>query len=192
MYLTCNEEFLFSCALFPLAGILRRIWNLFSTETVEPMQSPSRIGEVGVDVDAFSDRYAHGSGKPAILPANTLTRPATLSWSCRRTGKILYANQAAAAAYGYNREELLASSIIELRAADTQYLVTDQLKAALSSGALSRTQHRRKNGDVFPVEVSAKKMSSPASPPASVLSVTLARSWPSSRFCMKATRNSRR
>lgn len=50
-------------------------------------------------------------------------------------GKILYANQAAAAAYGYNREELLASSIIELRAADTQYLVTDQLKAALSSGA---------------------------------------------------------
>lgn len=73
-------------------------------------------------------------------------------------GKILYANQAAAAAYGYNREELLASSIIELRAADTQYLVTDQLKAALSSGALFRTQHRRKNGDVFPVEVSAKKI----------------------------------
>ena len=73
-------------------------------------------------------------------------------------GKILYANQAAAAAYGYSSEELLASSIIELRAADTQYLVTDQLKAALSSGALFRTQHRRKNGDVFPVEVSAKKI----------------------------------
>ncbi|MBV5349921.1 PAS domain S-box protein, partial [bacterium] len=32
------------------------------------------------------------------------------------------------------------------------------LKTALASGALFRTWHRRKNGEVFPVEVSAKKM----------------------------------
>ena len=73
-------------------------------------------------------------------------------------GKICYANQAAVAAYGYSIDELLAGSIMDLRSADTQYLVTDQLKAALSTGALFRTQHRRKNGEVFPVEVSAKRL----------------------------------
>jgi PAS domain S-box-containing protein len=73
-------------------------------------------------------------------------------------GKICYANQAAAAAYGYSSDELLSCTIIDLRATDTQHLVPDQLKAALSTGALFRTQHRRKNGEIFPVEVSAKRL----------------------------------
>ena len=73
-------------------------------------------------------------------------------------GRILYANQAASEAYGYGMGELHGMSILDLRAAETQHLVTDQLKAALSSGTLFRTWHRRKNGEVFPVEVSSKKI----------------------------------
>ncbi len=73
-------------------------------------------------------------------------------------GRILYANQAAAEAYGYGMDDLCDMTIMELRAAATQHLVNDQLKAALSSGSLFRTWHRRKNGEVFPVEVSSKKI----------------------------------
>jgi diguanylate cyclase (GGDEF)-like protein/PAS domain S-box-containing protein len=73
-------------------------------------------------------------------------------------GRIRYANQAAAGTYGYSIDELLNTTIMQLRAEETHYLVTEQLKAALSSGTLFRTFHRRKNGEVFPVEVSSKKM----------------------------------
>lgn len=79
-------------------------------------------------------------------------------WVVQAEGKILYANQAAAKAYGYSAEELLQLTVFDLRAKETENLVTEQLKAALSSGALFRTLHRRKNGELFPVEVSAKKI----------------------------------
>lgn len=79
-------------------------------------------------------------------------------WVVQADGKILYANQAAIQAYGYSLKELLQMTVLDLRAKETAYLVTDQLQAALIAGTLFRTQHRRKNGEVFPVEVSAKKL----------------------------------
>ena len=79
-------------------------------------------------------------------------------WVVQANGKILYANQAAIKTYGYTLDELLQMTVLDLRAKETAHLVTDQLQAALTAGTLFRTQHRRKNGDVFPVEVSAKKL----------------------------------
>ncbi|MDR3573472.1 MAG: PAS domain S-box protein [Anaerolineaceae bacterium] len=70
-------------------------------------------------------------------------------------GRILEANQAAEQAYGYNRSELLALTVTDLRAPSTFANINEQLQQANSSGILFETIHRRKNGSIFPVEVSS-------------------------------------
>ena len=74
----------------------------------------------------------------------------------RNDGRILEANAAATKAYGYSREELLALTIHDLRAADTKSLTADQLAQADARGILFETVHRRKDGSTFPVEVSSQ------------------------------------
>ena len=74
----------------------------------------------------------------------------------RRDGRILEANQAAVAAYGYTREELLALSVTDLRATETLPLAAAQMAQADTQGILFETVHRRKDGRSFPVEVSAR------------------------------------
>lgn len=74
----------------------------------------------------------------------------------RKDGHILEANAAAQRAYGYSRDELLALTIHDLRAADTQDLAADQMAQADTSGILFETVHRRKDGSTFPVEISSQ------------------------------------
>ena len=74
----------------------------------------------------------------------------------RGDGRILEANAAATKAYGYSHEELLARSIHDLRAPETQRLTADQLAEAERQGILFETFHRRKDGSTFPVEVSSQ------------------------------------
>lgn len=71
-------------------------------------------------------------------------------------GRILEANQAAVKAYGYNREQLLSLSITDLRASNTHPLIPRQLEQARQQGILFETLHRRQDGSLFPVEVSAQ------------------------------------
>jgi PAS domain S-box-containing protein len=73
----------------------------------------------------------------------------------RPDGRIVEANHAAIAAYGYDRETLLTMSIYDLRDATTVSLVAQQMAPADGSGVLFETLHRRRDGSVFPVEVSA-------------------------------------
>lgn len=70
-------------------------------------------------------------------------------------GRIEEANDAACRAYGYDREELLGLNIKDLRALHTRALIRDQMAQALEKGILFETEHVRKNGTVFPVEVSS-------------------------------------
>ncbi len=71
-------------------------------------------------------------------------------------GRIVKANKAAVAAYGYSREELLALGISDLRAPQAlPDLETDFQKAGRLHGLLFETVHRRKDGGTFPVEVSS-------------------------------------
>lgn len=72
-------------------------------------------------------------------------------------GKILYANQSAADAYGFLPDELTALTITDLRAPETHSLVGIQLQFAEEQGTLFRSLHRRKNGEIFPVEVSSRR-----------------------------------
>jgi PAS domain S-box-containing protein len=74
----------------------------------------------------------------------------------RDDGRILEANAAAVKAYGYSRDELLALSIRDLRAPDTLPLTAGQMAEADSRGILFETEHRRKDGSTFPVEVSSQ------------------------------------
>jgi len=74
-------------------------------------------------------------------------------------GRIVEANAAAVAAYGYSREELLGRSILQLRAPVDEATLKAQVKAAESpEGVLFETEHVRKDGSRFPVEVSARAL----------------------------------
>jgi len=69
-------------------------------------------------------------------------------------GHIIDANDAAVQAYGYTREELLSCTVWDIRQAND--FITKQMLAAYQEGAFFETVHRRKDGTVFPVEVSSK------------------------------------
>lgn len=64
---------------------------------------------------------------------------------------ILDVNRAATQLYGYNRSELLKTKLVELSAQ------SDKMEKAIKKGAkfASRQYHRKQEGSVFPVEVSA-------------------------------------
>jgi PAS domain S-box-containing protein len=72
------------------------------------------------------------------------------------TGRILEANPAAEALYGYSRKELLALTIFDLRDSPAETLTRDQMNEAESRGLLFESVHRRKGGECFPVEVSSQ------------------------------------
>jgi PAS domain S-box-containing protein len=71
------------------------------------------------------------------------------------TGRIIEANRAAEQAYQYARAELLALAIYDLRV-ESPPSVADPVRAADRQGSLVETLHRRKDGSVFPVEVSSR------------------------------------
>ena len=70
--------------------------------------------------------------------------------------RIVDANRAAVAAYGYAREHLLTLTIHDLRAPETHLLTAAQLAQARAEGLLFETVHRRRDGSTFPVEVSSR------------------------------------
>jgi PAS domain S-box-containing protein len=74
----------------------------------------------------------------------------------RSDGRVLEANEAAIRAYGYTREELLGLTIGDLRAYPSQAQIAEQMEAADERGLLFQTEHRRKDGSAFPVEVSSR------------------------------------
>ncbi len=70
-------------------------------------------------------------------------------------GRVVEANRAAVAAYGYNRDALLGKTIYDLRDPASAPAIDAQMEQADSSGILFETVHRRADGTLFPVEVSA-------------------------------------
>jgi PAS domain S-box-containing protein len=70
-------------------------------------------------------------------------------------GKVLYANEQACRSLGYTREELSAISVFDFDASFTPEAWADHRRKLYSSGSRTiETSHRRKDGTVFPVEVS--------------------------------------
>lgn len=74
----------------------------------------------------------------------------------RRDGRIIEANRAAVEAYGYTHDELVTLSIQDLRAPESRVLTERQMQQADTEGILFETVHMRKDGGLFPVEVSSR------------------------------------
>jgi PAS domain S-box-containing protein len=74
----------------------------------------------------------------------------------RADGRILEANDAALAAYGYTRAELLSMSIYDLRDPTTIQDIAEKMARARVEGIMFETRHRRKDGSVFDVEVNSR------------------------------------
>ncbi len=70
-------------------------------------------------------------------------------------GRIVEANHAAGAAYGYERAELLARSVYDLRPATACAAAAGQLAQAAEGWHLFETIHRCRDGRTFPVEISS-------------------------------------
>ena len=76
----------------------------------------------------------------------------------REDGRILEANAAAEEAYGYSRDELLALTIFDLRVPGTRTYAERQMATAARRSVLFETLHQRRDGSVFPVEVSSQRI----------------------------------
>ncbi len=73
------------------------------------------------------------------------------------TGRIVEANEAAVAAYGWSIDELRALHIRDLRGEDTPALFAEHWQASANpEGALFEALHRRRDGRSFPVEISSR------------------------------------
>ena len=73
------------------------------------------------------------------------------------SGRIVEANVAAAAMYGYSRDELVTLAATDLRAPEAMAtLERDRAASASAEGALYQTVHRRRDGTLFPVEISSR------------------------------------
>ena len=73
------------------------------------------------------------------------------------SGRIVEANAAAVAAYGYGRDELVQLNIRDLRAPEALPALDHDWQAAASAdGVLFESVHLRKDGSTFPVEVSSQ------------------------------------
>ncbi len=68
--------------------------------------------------------------------------------------RIVDANPAAVAAYGYSLDELRHMHAIDLRAESHKAALEANWQALHSSGSTAETVHRRKDGSEFPVEIS--------------------------------------
>ncbi len=71
-----------------------------------------------------------------------------------KDGRIVEANRAAELAYGYTHDELLAMSIREIRHQTADFEA--QFRRAKVQSIVFETEHRRKDGTYFPVEVSSR------------------------------------
>jgi PAS domain S-box-containing protein len=74
----------------------------------------------------------------------------------RGDGRILDANAAADAAYGWTHEELLQKTVFDLRTPEAGRLFRDQTADLQDGGARFETEHRRRDGSVMAVEVNAQ------------------------------------
>ena len=105
----------------------------------------TRTVDLRKEKDALNERYT------------SLTRYANdMILSLDKDGNILEANQKAYDTYGYHRNDFLKMNLLDLsvdRKKDIEIIFSS---INTEEGILFETNHKRKNGSMFPVEISAK------------------------------------
>ena len=104
------------------------------------------------------ERRAEGALRSAVRRYDLLaehTRDIIL-FIRRADGRILDANEAAAAAYGWSRAELRGMTVFDLRTPGAAGLTAAQMSAADTEGIRFETEHLRRDGTTIPVEVSSQ------------------------------------
>jgi PAS domain S-box-containing protein len=127
-----------------------------STFDVETLSSP--VSFAGVDAHMVVVRDVTDRRKLESLEARNRALfdhsrdiLLVLTWD----GRIVDANRAGLRAYGYTLEELLQLKVSDLRDPATLPEVERQMERAQHDGIFFETRHRRRDGDIFPVEVSS-------------------------------------
>jgi PAS domain S-box-containing protein len=78
-------------------------------------------------------------------------------WLVDAQGRILKVNEAYCQMSGYSRDELLTMNIADVEAAEDSINIASQMQKILTQGdERFETQHRRKDGSLFPVEISVQ------------------------------------
>jgi PAS domain S-box-containing protein len=130
--------------LFYLWNIARKLYNINgdcigAIEVIRDITEINKAKEVSYRYDLLKEE-----SRDIILFINI------------EDGLILEANNAAVNAYGYNHNELLSMTIRDLRVVPGWNLVADQMREAKNKGIIFEVEHKRKDGSIFPVEVSSK------------------------------------
>ena len=137
----------------------RQIYNEFYSESfrryLKTMVYRPFQGQIAVLVEDVTERKQAEEilHRYELLAAHTRD---IILFIKRDDGRILEANAAAVAAYGYTRDELLALTIHDLRSADESHLIAAQMAKADAKGLLFETMHRRKDGKTCLMEVSSR------------------------------------
>jgi PAS domain S-box-containing protein len=126
---------------------------------VETSAAPIRgsAGEVRGAVVTFRDVTERRRAQELLRRYELLARMAqdVVLFVRREDGRLLDANAAAVAAYGYTHDELLRLRVGDLRAPGSERLTEQQMAIADAQGVRFEAVHRRKDGSTFPVEVSS-------------------------------------
>ncbi|MDT3735411.1 MAG: PAS domain S-box protein [Denitratisoma sp.] len=109
-------------------------------------------------VHAASERQAQAERTALALRFEALFQQARdIILLADPAGRIVEANEAALAAYGYTAEEIRTLQIRDLRDPDSLDSLDRQFNAADRPGGIQfETVHRRKDGSPFPVEISSR------------------------------------
>ena len=139
-----------------LFGVLARIEALglellevrrdFSDSRARPHTSPASPQESGLTAEQASHGY-----RLLFEQARHV-----FFFVRRHDGAIVHASAAAETSYGYSRAELLGLTIDDLLAPQAPRLDKDPLENASGEPLLIETVHRRKDGTLFPVEMSSQ------------------------------------
>ncbi|GBG12852.1 uncharacterized protein NMK_0387 [Novimethylophilus kurashikiensis] len=130
-----------SMALMAISGFSIWLWWLRRQEHLEHLHKQEKL-----ERETLEARY------------NTLSKFANdIIIVADSQGRIIQANDRAQEVYGYDMDELVGKHVCELEE-DASHAACEQKREILERKEASRfeTQHRRKDGSVFPVEISAR------------------------------------
>jgi PAS domain S-box-containing protein len=137
------------------------------TAKLRPKQNTPQRALMRADGESASDLQANystlgGNSAPADRQFEVLfsNNPLAIYICDQKTLKFLEVNAAAIQQYGYSRDEFLRMKITEIRPAeDVPAFLALIRKQGASPDGVSHVRHRRKNGEVFEVDVTTQELS---------------------------------